>query len=79
MKMAATITAPAQVRTPVRVAAAAVRTLLGLVFAVFGLNGLLMFMPGDASGIPEGALKFSIALFETGYMNPLVSGIQVLA
>ncbi len=76
--MTATITNPTQSRTAGRVVTATVRTLLGLVFVVFGLNGFLLFMPGDPSGMPEGALKFSIALFETGYMNPLVSGVQVL-
>ncbi|WP_370949321.1 hypothetical protein AB5J62_17735 [Amycolatopsis sp. cg5] len=73
-----TATIATQVRTPVRVVTATARVLMGLVFTVFGLNGFLMFMPGDASGMPEGALKFSIALFETGYMNQLVSGIQLL-
>ncbi|SDZ26230.1 hypothetical protein SAMN05421504_111159 [Amycolatopsis xylanica] len=73
-----TATIAAQVRTPVRVVTATARVLLGLVFTVFGLNGFLLFMPGDASAMSAGALKFAIALAETGYMNPLVSGIQVL-
>ncbi|MFD8496646.1 hypothetical protein [Amycolatopsis sp. NPDC059657] len=76
--MTATIAAPAQVKTPVRVVTATVRTLVGLLFTVTGSNGFLNFMPGDASGMPEGALKFTMALFETGYMLPLVSGIQLV-
>ncbi|WP_370947089.1 hypothetical protein AB5J62_05915 [Amycolatopsis sp. cg5] len=76
--MTATITAPAQVKTSVRVVTATVRSLLGLLFAVTGANGFLYFMPGDATGLPEGALKFSVALFETGYMMPLVAGVQLV-
>ncbi|SDY99618.1 hypothetical protein SAMN05421504_108181 [Amycolatopsis xylanica] len=83
--MTATIAAPTQVKTstqvktPVRVVTATVRSLVGLLFTVTGANGFLNFMPGDASGLPEGALKFTVALFETGYMLPLVAGVQLVA
>src|SRR5437868_5904386 len=56
----------------------AARTLLGLVFFVFGLNGFLHFIPQNGTP-PEGAAAFAGALFKTGYMFPLLKGVEVLA
>ena len=51
------------------------RILLGLVFSVFGLNGFLNFiLPPPVDTMPE----FSIALFETGYMFPLIKGTETI-
>ena len=54
------------------------RVLLGLMFAVFGLNGFLNFIPAPATPPPEGAMAFGIALMKTGYMMPLIKGTEVL-
>ena len=59
-------------------APAIARVLLGLVFLVMGLNGFLNFLPQPAT-IPAGAMAFSIALANTGYMVPLIFGTQVAA
>lgn len=52
------------------------RILLGLIFLVFGLNGFLNFLP--APPMPEAAGAFAGALAATGYMFPLIKGIEVL-
>ena len=53
------------------------RILLGVIFAFFGLNGFLQFLPQPKT-MPEGAAAFAGALAKTGYMFPLISGTQVL-
>ncbi|WP_437964433.1 DoxX family protein [Sorangium sp. So ce260] len=60
-----------------RFAPAAARTLLGLVFVVFGLNGFLQFLPQPPA--PEAAARFGGALAATGYMFPLIKGTEVVA
>jgi uncharacterized membrane protein YphA (DoxX/SURF4 family) len=57
----------------------AARILTGLSFLVFGLDGFLHYIPQPTTGIPEGALAFGAALFQTGYMFPLIKGTEVLA
>jgi uncharacterized membrane protein YphA (DoxX/SURF4 family) len=50
---------------------------LGLVFATFGLNKLLRFLPQPPiSGAPA---QFFGALFATGYMIPLLAVTEILA
>lgn len=56
----------------------AARILMGLMFFVFGLNGFLDFIPRPETPIPEGAVAFSAALVNTGYMMPLVMGTQMI-
>jgi uncharacterized membrane protein YphA (DoxX/SURF4 family) len=58
---------------------AGVRIVLGLLFFVTGLNGFLNFIPQGAEPMPEGALAFSTALAQTGYMLPLTMGVQLLS
>ena len=53
------------------------RILLGLVFFVFGLNGFLQFLPQPETTAEGGA--FLGALAATGYMFPLIKGVEVLA
>lgn len=53
------------------------RILFGLVFFVFGLNGFLNFMPQPPQ--PEKAGMFLGALAATGYMFPMIKGVEVLA
>ena len=53
------------------------RTLLGLLFLVFGLNGFLQFLPAPPHPGPGGA--FLGALAATGYMFPLIKGTEVIA
>lgn len=49
------------------------RVLFGLIFFVFGLNGFLQFIPAPPA-IPE----FATALMKTGYMFPMIAGVQVI-
>ena len=63
--------------TPTRIAATALRVLLGGIFLVFGLNGFLQFMPQPPLGPEAGA--FMGALAATGYMFPLIKGTEVIA
>jgi uncharacterized membrane protein YphA (DoxX/SURF4 family) len=53
------------------------RLLLGTIFFVFGLNGFLGFLPQPPVSAPGGA--FLGALAATGYMFPLIKGIEVIA
>lgn len=55
----------------------AARTLLGLGFLLFGLNGFLHFLPQPPMSGPPA--DFAGALFATGYMFPLIKGTEVLA
>ena len=52
------------------------RTILGLIFFVFGLNGFLHFIPQPK--MPEGPTAFFGALLKTHYMLPLLFGTQTL-
>jgi hypothetical protein len=52
------------------------RILLGLIFFVFGLNGFLGFIPQPPA--PERAAAFMGALAATGYMFPLIKGVEVI-
>jgi putative oxidoreductase len=52
------------------------RVILGLIFLVFGLNGLLHFIPMQA---PTGtAAEFIYGLVKAGYFLPLMATIQVI-
>ena len=53
------------------------RYLWGLIYFVFGLNGFLNFIPVPAE-MPEGAMKFSMAMMETGYFFPMIKGTEVI-
>jgi hypothetical protein len=52
------------------------RYVQGAIFFVFGLNGFLQFLPAPPT--TEAASRFGMALFETGYMFPLIKGTEVL-
>ena len=55
----------------------AARVLLGLVFFVIGLNGFLQFLPQPPiTGAP---LAFLSALIASGYVLPIVKGVEVIA
>ncbi|MEO8635586.1 MAG: DoxX family protein [Gemmatimonadales bacterium] len=53
------------------------RVLLGLVFFVLGLDGFLHFVPQPSTPLPEAAMAFFGALIKTGYMIPLIKGVEV--
>jgi hypothetical protein len=57
--------------------ATAARLVLGLAFAVFGLNGFLDFLPHPTTPPPAGAAEFGYALIKTGYMFPLIKGTEL--
>jgi uncharacterized membrane protein YphA (DoxX/SURF4 family) len=53
------------------------RSLLGLIFLVFGLNIFLQFLPTPA--LPAPAMDFFGALFRSRYSIPLLGATQVIA
>lgn len=53
------------------------RLILGLIFVVFGMNGFLQFIPMPPMS-PE-VTAFMTALMNTGFIFPIVKGIEVLA
>lgn len=55
------------------------RVLLGLLFAMTGLNGFLNFLPPPAEPMPQAALAFAGAMTATGYLFQLTMGTQLLA
>jgi putative oxidoreductase len=57
----------------------AAQFILGLAFFVFGLNGFLNFIPMPKEAIPEKAMKFSMALMESGYFFPFLKGTELVA
>jgi uncharacterized membrane protein YphA (DoxX/SURF4 family) len=57
--------------------AVAARLLLGLVFLLFGLNGLLDFMP--VPPMPAAGAMFLDSLAATGYLGPLLATTEVAA
>lgn len=60
-----------------RLIPSATRTLLGLIFFVFGLNGFLHFLPQPP--LPGDAGTFLGGLAGSGYFFPLLKGTEVLA
>lgn len=56
-----------------------VRSLLGLIFLVFGLNFFLHFIPMPPPPANPGAAEsFTGGLFQAGYFFPMLKGIEVL-
>ena len=53
------------------------RLLMGLPLLVFGLNGFLNFIP-QPDTLPEGAVAFSTALVNSGYMMQLIGTTQFI-
>lgn len=65
-------------RTLARIGLTSARLLLGLALLVFGLNGFFNFLPAPSEPIPDGAMQFGAAMFNTGYLFQLVKGTEVL-
>jgi len=59
------------------IAAIIFRSLLGLVFLVFGLNKFLHFIPNPAE--PPAAMDFFGALFRSGYFIPLLATTEIVS
>jgi len=53
-----------------------VRYLLGAIILLFSLNGFFQFLPMPP--LPERASAFFGALYETGYMIPLLYGVELI-
>lgn len=57
----------------------AVRSLLGLIYVVFGLNFFLHFLPIPPPPATPGAAEgFMGGLFQAGYFFPMVKGLEVI-
>lgn len=54
------------------------RVVLGLIFVVFGVNGLIPFLPAPPS-VPAAAGAFAGALAATGYFFPLLKVTEIVA
>jgi len=61
-----------------RYAALTARSVLGLAFFVFGLNGFLNFIPPPAEPMPPEAVSFGTALMSSGYLFQLIKGTEVV-
>lgn len=59
------------------IAVVAARTLLGLIYFVFGLNFFLHFLPMPPAQ-PGPANDFTTGLFQAGYFFPMLKGIEVV-
>lgn len=56
-----------------------IRTVLGLIYFVFGLNFFLHFIPmPPPPATPGAAESFTGGLFQAGYFFPMLKGIEVL-
>lgn len=56
-----------------------VRSLLGLIYVIFGLNFFLHFIPMPPPPAQPGAAEgFMGGLFQAGYFFPMVKGLEVL-
>ena|SRR5271166_181316 len=53
------------------------RSLMGLIFVVFGSNMFLHFLPNPP--MPAAAMDLFGALFKTGYFIPMIGATQVIA
>ena len=53
------------------------RSLLGLIFLIFGLNKFLHFIPNPPE--PPAAMDFFSALFKSGYFFPLLASTEVIS
>ena len=82
MKSEGTASAQAEstqnVSRKIRYINAAIRVLLGLLFAVVGLSGFLNFLPQPSTPMSPGATAFLGALMATKYMFPLISATQLI-
>jgi hypothetical protein len=75
----ATQATPSPLRSKLtRHAPATARTVLGLVFFVFGLNGFLGFIPPPTEPMPEGAVALGTAFMGSGYLMQLIKGTEVI-
>ena len=54
------------------------RVLMGLLFFVSGVTGLLHLTPPPPANLPPAAVAFDAAALGTGYMMPLIFGTQAL-
>jgi uncharacterized membrane protein YphA (DoxX/SURF4 family) len=66
-------------KSPLRYVTIVVRSLMGLLFVVTGLNGFLNFIPAPTTRMPDGVVALIGAFKTSGYMLPLIMGTQLLA
>lgn len=70
---------PSHCNRSVRYCSATARILMGLLFFIAGLNGLVHFLPQSKTPPPPEAAAFIGAMMKTGYFLYLVAGTQFLA
>ncbi|MBV8150787.1 MAG: hypothetical protein JO101_05880 [Candidatus Eremiobacteraeota bacterium] len=61
-----------------RIAYTVSRILLGLIFAVLGMNGFIPYIPMNPSMVPQTAMSFFMAM-TTSHFAYFVYGVQVLS
>ena len=54
------------------------RVLMGLLFFISGVAGLLHLTPPPPANLPTAAIAFDAAMAGTGYMMPLIFGTQAI-
>ncbi len=54
------------------------RILMGILFLMSGITGLLHLMPPPPANLPAAAVAFDDGMLKTGYMFPLIFGTQSL-
>lgn len=56
----------------------AARILMGILFFLSGVTGLLHLTPPPPANLPSAAVAFDAALMQVGYMMPLIFGTQAV-
>ncbi|MEO5668133.1 MAG: DoxX family membrane protein [Bdellovibrionota bacterium] len=54
------------------------RILLGLIYFIFGLNGLFNFLPMTPPPMPEAAMAFFGGIMKTGYFMPVLKVTETI-
>jgi putative oxidoreductase len=62
-----------------KIAVLITRTILGLIYLVFGLNFFFHFIPMQQPAMPKAATDFSTGLFESGYFFPLLKVLEIVS
>lgn len=64
---------------PMKNAVLITRSLLGLIYLVFGLNFFFHFIPMQQPVMPKAATDFSMGLFGAGYFFPFLKVLEIIS